>query len=194
MDLLGAITGAFYPESPEILDYTNTVTAHLADRELLHQEDRNVIRSLGLRYRGRSRWPLFQSAQPGFVPWRLNSGEADFQALSLQCITDLTRLVSQSELSLDSNDGPGLYLVRKFNSGGWKDEWEPLLFPVPSSITNYPDYERLRQLLGTKQRISGTLELSISHVHVPLQLQIRGCPLGGCAFGGRNTGLMGSNG
>ena len=154
------------------------MTALLADRELLHQEDRNVIRSLCLRYCGRGRWPLFLSAQFGFVPWRLNSVEADFLALSLQCIADLTRLVSQGGLSLDSTDGPGLFLVRKFN-GGWQDEWEPLLFPFPSSIANYPDYERLRQLLDTRQRISAARELSISHVHVPLQLQIRGYSLGG---------------
>jgi hypothetical protein len=38
------------------------------DREELHVRDRETIKALGRKYRGRQAWPLFRSYQPGYAP------------------------------------------------------------------------------------------------------------------------------
>ena len=169
---LGSVTGAFDTESSEVLDITNAVSALLADRELLPKEDRDVIRSLGLRYRGRGSWPLFQSAEPGYLPWRLNSDDAAVLAVSLRCMTDLAELVRTGKESLDdSMDDSSLFLTRTFRNGAWINRWEQVISPVPPPVLDYPDLERLRQLAESKPRESETWELSIFYLHVPVREQ-----------------------
>ncbi|MFQ5814136.1 MAG: hypothetical protein ACE5I2_13255, partial [Anaerolineae bacterium] len=40
-------------------------------REELTKEDRQVIKRLGLKFRGRTAWPLFRSYRPAYHPWYL---------------------------------------------------------------------------------------------------------------------------
>lgn len=66
---LELMMGTIDSDSPESLYSMNAVSAMLDDRENLSQADRDTIRDLGLRYRGRGKWPLFSSARPSYVPW-----------------------------------------------------------------------------------------------------------------------------
>lgn len=52
--------------------------ASFEDREMLTPEDRRIIKTLGLSYRGRMSWPLFRSFRPGFFPWHLEPHEMIF--------------------------------------------------------------------------------------------------------------------
>ena len=54
--------------SPVVMDTMKAISAQLADRNQLDSYDLNVIKELGLRYRGRRRWPAFRSMRPGYAP------------------------------------------------------------------------------------------------------------------------------
>ena len=56
------------------------------DREALEKKDLEVIRRLGLKYRGRGEWPCFRDHTPGMVPWFLTGS---------QCVT-LTHILEQA--------------------------------------------------------------------------------------------------
>ena len=56
------------------------------DREDLDKKDLAVIRSLGLKFRGRNEWPCFRDYTPGMIPWFLNGP---------QCVT-LTHVLHQA--------------------------------------------------------------------------------------------------
>ena len=92
---LAMMTGAVDPGSLDALNITNAVSATLCDREELDKKDRDTIRSLGLRYRGRGRWPLFQAYEPGYFPWRVNADEAVFLATALRGMSYLTVAATQ---------------------------------------------------------------------------------------------------
>ena len=170
---LGLMSGAIDSESEGMIDYTDSVSAILADRELLTKADRDTIRSLGLRYRGRGQWPLFQTAEPGYLPWRLEADEAVFLTIALRCMTDLTSLVKQGEVSLERVDGQDQFLTRTFDNGEWLNHWENVRLPVPPPIPDYADSERLRRLAETKSKSGSTWELSISYLHMPIS-EVRG--------------------
>ncbi len=166
---LSLMAGGIDEESPEMLDSTNSLSALLADRELLTKEERDLIRSLGLRYRGRGKWPLFQNVQPGHLPWSLDSNEAAFLTVALRSITNLAPLLEQGELSIDSTIDSRTLLTRSFQDGEWLNRWEALLFPLPQPALNYPDLDRLRGLVESKPATESVWELSIFYFHVPVR-------------------------
>ena len=173
---LALMSGAMELGSLESLDATNALSAMLADREELSKTERDTIRSLGLRYRGRGRWPLFQAFRPGYLPWRLEDSEAVFLTWALRCMTDLTSLVENGELTFDREDNPDMFLTRSLHNGQWHNRWEHILFPMPPPAPNYPDLERLRQLADSKPRTDLVWELGIFFLHAPVREERGGRP------------------
>ena len=169
---LGMMTGAFDAESEETLDFSNVIYASLTDREELTKEERDEIRKLGLRYRGRGRWPLFQAMKPGYMPSGLQSDEAALLTSALRCMSDLTSAVLKGEISLDQADDSDTHiqqiLVRSFRNGVWHNRWEDLEFPLPPASPDYPDLERLQRLADSKPRTESVWELSIFFLHLPV--------------------------
>lgn len=166
---LALMSGDIAEGTYEILDFTNSVSAVLADRELLTKEERDLIRSLGLRYRGRGRWPLFQTAQPGHLPWKPDSDATEFLTFALRSIIDLAPSLEKGELSVDPTLDSRRLLVRSFQDGEWFNRWETILFPIPQPALNYPDLERLRQLAESRLSTGSVWELSIFYFHSPIR-------------------------
>ena len=172
---LGLMSGAVEAGSLESLDATNALSAMLADREELPKADRDIIRGLGLRYRGRGRWPLFQSFTPGYLPWRVDADEADFLAIALRSMTEATSLVESGELKPDEA-GSGMFLTLSFHDGHWHNHWESLLFPMPPVAPDFPDTGRLQRLADSKPRTDSVWELSIFNLHAPVREERGGRP------------------
>ncbi|GAB4367637.1 MAG: hypothetical protein Kow0042_08370 [Calditrichia bacterium] len=93
------------------------------DRNMLHPKDQNIIKKLGLKFRGRHSWPLFRSYKPGYFPWYLSQDEARF----LQIILDQTKEVVQKareNRSLLMSDDEESYFLRKAVRENDKDFWQ----------------------------------------------------------------------
>ena len=54
------------------------------DRESLEPQDRRILKEADLSFRGKNAWPLFRSYRPGFVPWFLESEEAETLRVALE--------------------------------------------------------------------------------------------------------------
>jgi hypothetical protein len=50
--------------------------ASFEDRGELTKKDRDLIKELGLKFRGRQAWPMFRCYRPGYLPWYLEAPEA----------------------------------------------------------------------------------------------------------------------
>ena len=166
---LSLMTGEVDPESPDSMESMRSLSILLSDREHLDNRDRSIIRGLGLRYRGRGRWPLFRSLVPGYVPWHLDSDEAVFLTVALRNIQDVALRVSKGELDLYSEDEPGLRLSLAFRDGEWRDGREILRPPRPPAAPGYPDSERLERLARSDANRAGTWEFSKFYLHAAFQ-------------------------
>jgi hypothetical protein len=71
-------------EAFEELMMQKCLMASFGSRDGLTKEDRQVIKRLGLKFRGRNAWPLFRSYRPAYHPWYLTADEARFLTLALQ--------------------------------------------------------------------------------------------------------------
>ena len=165
---LAMMTGIVDPGSLDALYSTNAVAATLGDRDYLDKEDRDVIRSLGLRYRGRGRWPLFRSYEPGYFPWRLEADDAVLLANALRAMSSLTVALTQGDVSLDQEDETNEFLTLSLQDDGWHARWGHIYAPFPQQAVDYPDVDRLQRLAASARRSQTTWELGMHYLPTPL--------------------------
>jgi len=147
----------------EILLQIPQFQASFENREQLEKPDRDMIKELGLKYRGQNAWPLFRSFHPGYYPWLLEPGEARFLRYILEQLLDVApRFKTQPALLRPK--GKNRYFVRVAQQGdplAWHDTVQEVLPPPPTNLQIAIDTQLLtavRQL--PKARL--TLEADLS--------------------------------
>lgn len=98
------------------------------DRDTLAAEDREVLKSLGLRFRGRQAWPWFRQFNPGRTPWAITSPQARFLATMVEQTLVVTQALEESEplLRQFEQTPEDEFLVRTVEDGTWTTRWERL--------------------------------------------------------------------
>jgi hypothetical protein len=125
---------------PDDLLNTPHLQASFEDREQLTDEDRAVIKGLGLRFRGRQAWPLFRSYRPGYLPWYLEPAEARLLTCAIEQVLEVAPRLKEAPDLLNTPDEDS-YVVRvpRQETGGlvWKDVIVevPPVEPEPVRIT-----------------------------------------------------------
>jgi antitoxin component of RelBE/YafQ-DinJ toxin-antitoxin module len=107
------------------------------DRSAQEVPDLKIVKSLGLKFRGRNGWPLFRSYRPGYHPWTLNEAEVAFLTLALeQAVAICQRFKENPKLLTPPEEDQ--YLVRVQTPAFlWTDQWmkpvplPPKTIPVP---------------------------------------------------------------
>jgi hypothetical protein len=162
-------------ESPEegVLGTANCLVASFEDRKSLQKPDHEVIKRLGLKFRGAKSWPLFRSYEPGYYPWYLNPPQVRFLAHALQQAADVSLRLKLNR-NLLTNSEKVRYLVRVPEQNGsdlhWNDEW---LSPASLEKAKYeapiPDEIRLQRIKKRGLRPAGIWELDFFQFPAPIQ-------------------------
>ena len=134
--LVSIYNGEINATGIDALHIQNCLMASFEDRKLIDKKDHELMKKLGLRFRGRNAWPLFRDYTPGFHPWYLNSKDVRFLTIALQQSIEIAMRMQHDPDTLLQED-ESLYLVRVphfvKNVVIWKDEWlEPL--PITTEI------------------------------------------------------------
>jgi hypothetical protein len=153
-------SGEFEAPDAAILHAQKCLMASFEDREYLQNEDRAVIKQLGLKFRGRNAWPLFRDYSPGYVPWFVTTSQARFLTHALQQALDVALRFRDDPGMLDP-PVEGQYLVRvpEQNAGGlaWSEQWMAPA-PLDQAVAAVPQIDELRvqrvkQSVTTRQGI-----------------------------------------
>jgi hypothetical protein len=83
----------------------NCVKLELTARSDMMNEDHEVIRKLGLSFKGKHAWPEFRSLLPGYAPWFLTESEAHFLTLGLNAACYHVERVNSGEVNESMRDG-----------------------------------------------------------------------------------------
>ncbi len=160
--------------SPEQLLELCHLQASFENREELTQNDRDVIKKLGLRFRGRQAWPMFRSYRPGFLPWYVEPAEARLLTYALDQAVEVALRFKEDPAVL-APSGDDNYLVRVPREEGgtlvWEDEvvTVPPVDPEPIPIAMDVDVlEKVKRL----PRSQHTLE--IDFFMIPARMEERG--------------------
>ncbi len=82
-------SGEIPPDDIDVLHLQKCLSATFKDREFLQKQDLQIIRKVGLKFRGRNSWPLFRSYRPGYHPWYLTNDEVKYLTLALQQVNKI---------------------------------------------------------------------------------------------------------
>jgi len=147
--------------------------ASFEDRERLHKEDRDIIKKLGLKFRGRDSWPLFRSHLPGYFPWYVTKDEALFLTAALQQATNVAKRFNENDDLLTPPED-GLVFARIPAAGGkvgrWRDDWvRPE--PFEKNAPEFPPVEtqRLERILRSSSRSTTTWEVDFFFFSAPVR-------------------------
>jgi hypothetical protein len=100
------------------------------DRDFLQDEDRQIIKQLGLRFRGANSWPLFRSYRPGFFPWPIDADEARLLDGALEQTLEVAPRYRRDP-SLLYPGGEHWFLVRARAGDAWEDRQVHIPPPPP---------------------------------------------------------------
>jgi hypothetical protein len=147
--------------------------ASFEDRADLTEEDRGIIKKLGLRFRGRNQWPLFRNYTPGYPPWHLNKNEVEYLTLALQQAMEVSiRFREDPDIITPPKKGQYMVRVPKKTDGGWRweDKWlKPAPLEEPEIVVPPINEVLLQKIKKTVKRIGGTWEVDFFISPTPIR-------------------------
>lgn len=116
-------------------------------RDETDDHDRQIIKSLGLKFRGKHAWITFRSYRAGFMPWYLEGHEARFLAAALEQLLEVAPrvrddpniLLSEDERFDDDDEIEAEYKVAL--NGDFDDDDEDDEFYEESCLVRVPHHE-----------------------------------------------------
>ena len=108
------------------------------DRDMLEKEDREIIRKLGKKYRGKNAWPVFRAFHPGMLPWFMDDTEQQSMIYYMEQAFNVAARPDVNE-SLGDKSDPDAFLLRDYTSKKdnyiWKDTYRKVLVLPPEKIS-----------------------------------------------------------
>jgi len=152
-------------DTMEALTVQKCLMASFEDRGDLKKRDLQVIKELGLKFRGRNAWPLFRSYRPGYHPWYLTAREAVYLTLALEQAKEVAlRFREDPELLTPAKENHCLVRVPERAGRGWRwrDEWlEPAPPEREEPVVEPPDEALLDEIRKRALVHRGTWEMDL---------------------------------
>ena len=129
--------------SPERLMEIPQLQASFESRDLLEEEDYQIVKKLGLRFRGAHAWPLFRSYMPGFLPWFIDAEEARWLTCALEQTLEVAPRFLENSSLLFSEDGSSLLMRTRSRRGSelvWEEELRDVPLPEPAADDARADF------------------------------------------------------
>ncbi len=147
------------------------VAAYFEDRQDLGKPDLELIKTLGLKFRGRGAWPMFRSFVPEYLPWFLTDAEAQYLALALQQAMEMARRCRENPKVLRAPKRHQ-FLVRVTRPGEdpyvWEDAWLRPRVLIPPKLAPAPlDEVRLQKIRKNLPKKTAAWEVESFHLPCP---------------------------
>jgi hypothetical protein len=143
------------------------------DRDGLEKPDRQIIKALGLKFRGRQQYPLFRSIRAGYAPWFIDATEAEILTHALEQVFAVAQLTAEDPNLLTV--GPDLeahpYLIRVSEARGkelqWRDEVRRVAPPPSEFPPSSPLDARAEEFKSCSRVADAVFEIDLFYVPAP---------------------------
>ena len=137
--------------------------ASFKDRAALNKPDLELIKKLGLKFRGRKEWPLFRSHLPGYHPWYLTGEEVRFLTLVLHQVVEVALRFKEDQDMLEPLGGDYVFVrvpEKEKDEWRWRDDWlKPSLIEEEESMAEPVDEVRFEMLKRTAKHEQNAWEI-----------------------------------
>lgn len=163
------------PSEEKILEI-HQLQATWEDREYLTKPDLDIIKQLGLKFRGHDAWPQFRSILPGHMPWYLEADEAHFLVHVLEQILEVAPRSKYNHRKFETRDekdgfSPKEYLIRVAHQQAetliWEDKIMSVAMPEPEYIPISVDSSTIASLRRLPKR-DKTFEIDVIFLFSPI--------------------------
>lgn len=141
-----------------------SISCHFGDREELEKEDREVIKQLGLRFRGRGQWMYFRAMKPGVFPWMINAEEADCLCRVMPHLLAACRCCMEGGYEFKGD----ALMWWAMEDGQWRAssmDQKKLRFELPAVELDMEKWAPLKK----KRKLRKSLELDAWYLPIPIQ-------------------------
>jgi hypothetical protein len=155
-------SGKISPENEDIHLRQKCLALIFDDREMLDKEDLDLIKALGLKFRGRRSWPCFRSHRPGYVPWFLSGTEARYLSLALRYTMLIAEKIIENRDLLKSHrkgEYRVAFVAREGGKAVWREKWSK---PVPyqrKAAAAMVDELRMARIKGHTEQVGDAWEV-----------------------------------
>ncbi|MEA3223989.1 MAG: hypothetical protein U9P49_12615 [Thermodesulfobacteriota bacterium] len=165
-------SGEVSETDPDVLHYQKCLMASFEDRNYLEKEDLQLIKRLGLKFRGRNEWPMFRSYRPGYVPWFLTKEEALFLTTAIEQAIDVALRFREDE-DLLTSPGGNKYLIRVPDKIEdiilWEDRWiKPVRAEKARVFDDQVDEVRIQRIKREAVQTDALLEIEMAFSPTPV--------------------------
>lgn len=138
------------------------LTCYWGNREELSTKQRNIIKELGYKYRGKNQWLYFLSFEPGYYPYNMDADEVQRMSRYLQDLEFALRHYDQMETDVDFAEGNMFLLTFGKDRKTWNFGQAPLPFTAFRFGNLVLTDEELLDDLARAPRCDAVLEAGVS--------------------------------
>jgi hypothetical protein len=139
-------------QNPQFFFEVPQLHASFESSRELEEQDRDIIRKLGHKFRGEGAWPMFRSHRPACLPWFLEAAEARFLTHALEQVIDVAPRFKDDESVVIPRD-PNTMLIRFSSPRGHDLKWEERFLPVPPLLEESISSTVSKQLIADALRL-----------------------------------------
>ncbi len=137
--------------APGLFFYMAQLQISFEDREFCEKEDLEIIKKLGLKFRGHNDYPTFRAMHPGYLPYFINRNEAQiFLDILEQSIEVIERFRENEELLYGDEDK--IFFRVKTETGAWKDEYRFVPDVISQGVSVNIPYELIEKIMDMPRR------------------------------------------
>ena len=164
-EMLASTEGGGPSSEYAMFEQTN-LTCYWGDREEVPQPQKNIIKNLGLKFRGRGQWPFFLSFKRRFSPYTPDADEVEELNVVYKGLNALLNDFKEHKPAVDYANGEFLWYIYQGPEKGWRQE----IHGLPDEAgREYPivelEDEILKKKLQKKPLIDGELQMDFVYLN-----------------------------
>lgn len=138
------------------------LTCYWGNRDELSNKQRNIIKELGYKYRGKNQWLYFLSFEPGYYPYNLDAEEVQRMSTYLQDLEFALQYYDEMDVNVNFENG-NMFL---FTFGKDRKTWNFGQAPLPFTAFQFGNLiitdEEMLEDLEEAPKCDAVLEADIS--------------------------------
>ena len=143
----------------------SNLSCYFGNREEVPKEQKQVIKDLSLKFRGKNQWLYFESYKKGYTPYILDEKETMLLTKCLKQFILSIKAYKEQNISVDFEKGETL--LHRYD--GKKKQWVNKSAKLPFYENEYPililEDEILKNKLKKQPKINAVLEIDMAYIN-----------------------------
>ena len=143
----------------------NCLVFYLWNRVEVPKQQKEIIKALGLKYRGNGNWPYFLSYKKRFIPYHINDDQAQILVQIMQQLLDITSLYNKKEIDVKFDEDEIINAYQKDKQ--WY--YEPIIIPqLDKFISIEMSNENEKQKIINQHHNDNNLIMDLIYLNNPI--------------------------